>query len=414
MTNDLGPHLSVIIPTLNRADTLYWTLKTVIAQDYKNLKIIVSDNWSDDDIQGLLSQFKDARISYIKTPERFTMMQHFEYVLNYVDKGYVSILGSDDGFLPGSVNKIVKVINKHQKIMAIGWRFGNYNWPGLPPFFMIPLGNYYRIVNARKEIEKVFKKNIYQTISFPSFYGGFISIELIKKIKQQNNGIFFYSRIPDFFAGALIAASVQEYIRLEFPITLNATSKSSAGFATINPSVDQRPFNELVTDKGNALFHPSLKFIRCNIVPIADALLQVNKLIPSFPKLSIKKVIDEVILELQHEPDHNKFLEIKEGLIEIGKKNDMEEYVNDNLSKIDHVPRSFTIKKKFSPLSSTLYIDTTGSGLDNVQDACNFAAQIIPEKFFLLRNNFLKNYFRIRAIVYFLYLKLFSSKRKFI
>ncbi|MDQ6756638.1 MAG: glycosyltransferase [Bacteroidota bacterium] len=414
MPNELTPLLTVIIPTLNRRDTLYWTIKTVIAQTYKNLKVIISDNCSEDDIKELLDYFEDKRISYIKTPERFTMMQHYEYILNYANEGYISILGSDDGFLPGSIEKVVNIINKHKNIPAIGWRFGNYNWPGLPPFFMIPMANYYRIVNAKKEIKKIFKESIYQTISFPSIYGGFISIELIKILRQRNNGVFFHSRIPDFFSGALIAASVQKYIRLEFPITLNATSKTSAGFATISSTVDQGPFNDLLNNEGNAPFHPSLKFIRCNVVPISDALLQVNNLVPSFPKIPIKKVIDEVIKEMTYEHDETKFKEIHDGVIEIGKRNHIENYVKDILSKVIHVPKPATIKKKFSPVSSSLYVDTTKTNINNVEDACNFAAEVLPKRFYLLKINFLKMYFKIIALVQFLYLKFFSSKRKYL
>ncbi|MBC7889816.1 MAG: glycosyltransferase family 2 protein [Ferruginibacter sp.] len=414
MTKDLSPLLTVIIPTLNRIDTLYWTIKTVIAQEYKNLKIIISDNCSEDNIKELLQNFTDERISYTKTPQRFTMMQHFEYILNYADKGYISILGSDDGFLPGSIDKVVHIINKYPDILAIGWRFGNYNWPGLPAFFMIPMANYYRVVNATSEIEKVFKKNIYQTICFPSLYGGFISVELIKQLKQKNDGVFFHSRIPDFFSGAFVAANVEKYIRLEFPVTLNATSKSSAGFATTRSNVDQRSFNDLLTDEGNAPFHPSLKFIRCNVVPIAEALLQVNRLVPSFPKVAIKKVLNEVMLELRQEEDRNKIAEMKDGLIEMGKRNGMEDYVNDMLAKLVHVSPSSAVKKKFSPLSSTLYMYTTETSIQNVEDACNFAAEVIPKEFVELKIAFLKNYFRFQSSCRYLYLKWFSGKRKYI
>lgn len=44
----LNPKLNIIIPTINRADTLYWTLKTVLEQTYDNFEVIVSDNCSVD------------------------------------------------------------------------------------------------------------------------------------------------------------------------------------------------------------------------------------------------------------------------------------------------------------------------------------------------------------------------------
>ncbi len=414
MGNNTPPLLTIIIPTLNRADTLYFTIRTVIEQQYANLRIIVSDNCSEDDIESVVNRFNDSRLSYIRTRERLTMMQHYEYVLNYSESGYLSILGSDDGFLPGSINRVAEIINKYPLIPAIGWRFGNYNWPGLPPFFMIPMANYYRLVNAQDEIKKVFKKSIYQSICFPSIYGGFVSVQLLKELRQKNGGIFFHSRIPDFFSGALIAATVREYIRLEFPITLNATSKTSAGFATINTTVDQRPFDNLLTDKGNAPFHPDLKFIRCNVVPIADALLQVNKLVPAFPKVEIKKVLDEVINELQTEADLNKFEEIKEGLIEMGKRNNLESYIQNTIQKIEPAAFSPKVISKFSIVSNTLYIDTTKTTISNVEEACHFTAQIIPKDFVELKVPFFKFCFHIKSGIRYFYLKLFSNKRRYL
>lgn len=43
--------VSIGIPTYNRASTLRRTLESVIAQDYANLEIIISDNASTDETQ---------------------------------------------------------------------------------------------------------------------------------------------------------------------------------------------------------------------------------------------------------------------------------------------------------------------------------------------------------------------------
>lgn len=411
MQNNL-PCLTIVIPTLNRSETLFWSIKTVIEHDYINLKIIVSDNCSEDNTYDVVKQFTDKRLQYIKTPLRFTMMQHFEYVLNYTNEGYISILGDDDGFVPGSLSKVLQIINKHQP-KAIGWRFGNYNWPGLPPHFMIPMSNYYRIVNAQKEIKRIFNQNIYQTVQFPSLYGGFISIDLINELKQKFNGVFFHSRIPDFFAGAFIAANVDTYIRLEYPVTLNATSKSSAGYATVNPNINQKAFEGLKVDEGNKPFHPSLKFIRCNVVPIAEALLRVNQLVPSFPKVSIQKIITETVIELAAESDENKFNEIKSGLIEMGKINNIEDFVESSLAKMVRKPSYHLVKEKYSPLSITLYVDSGKTNTSNVHEAVIFVNRIISQSTFRLFFSWQKYYCSMIQMSRYLSFKYLSSKRKY-
>ena len=404
------PLLTIVIPTLNRSETLFWTIRTVVEQGYGNLKIIISDNCSDDDTSEVVNRFLDERLEYRKTPQRFTMTQHFEYVLNYVNDGYISILGDDDGFLPNALEKVSFIIKKFKPV-AIGWRFGNYNWPGLPCYFMIPMANYFRIIDSRKEIKRIFKESIYNTVRFPSLYGGFISMDLINDLKTKNNGIFFHSRIPDFFSGAFIAANTKQYIRLEFPITLNATSKHSTGYATVNTTADQRTFENLRSDEGNIPFHPSLKFIRCNVVPVAESLLQVNRLIPTFPKVSIEKVIDEIIIELAVESDCNKFLDIRNGLMEIGRLNNLELYVESALSKMSRYITPHKIKEKFSPISITLYVDSEKVGIANVYEAAAFAKEMISGKFFLLKYPVQKYICSVKQYFRYFILKYFSKKR---
>ena len=58
---------SVIIPTRERSDTLQSSLKTCVGQDYDNLEIIVSDNFSTDNTREVVESFDDPRIRYINT-----------------------------------------------------------------------------------------------------------------------------------------------------------------------------------------------------------------------------------------------------------------------------------------------------------------------------------------------------------
>jgi len=407
------PVLNIIIPTLKRPDTLRYTLRTVLNQQYDNYTIIVSDNFSNDETQELVSSFNDKRIKYINPGRRLSMSRHWEFALQHVTEGFVTILGDDDGMLPGALQKVASIIQKN-KVDAVGWRFGNFNWKGLPPYFMIPMANYYRIVNAETETKKIFNGSTYDTIQFPSLYGGFIDIVIIKKIRDRFGGEFFHSRIPDFFSGAIIAATLAKYIRLEFPITINATSKHSTGYATINKANNQSAFIDLQKGDDNVSFHPKLIFIRSNAVPIAEAMLQVHELVPSFPEIDIKKVLSEVVAEAIVTQDHEKFEELTAGVRNIAINNKIESYADSLLTNIKHQPAKDVVKKKFSPLTITLYVDTTDTDIENVEDACNFAASVISPRFYRLGNSFFRNYCRISMLVRYILLKFFSSKRKYL
>jgi len=67
------PKFTVIVPTRERADVLGPALKTVVEQDYDNLRILVSDNFSNDSTRDMVESFRDPRIIYINTGKRLSM-----------------------------------------------------------------------------------------------------------------------------------------------------------------------------------------------------------------------------------------------------------------------------------------------------------------------------------------------------
>src|SRR5690349_14295603 len=95
---------TVVIPTRERADTLYHTLRTCVDQDYENLSILVSDNCSADNTADVVHSFRDKRIQYIKTPARLSMSANWDFALDHVTEGYVNFIGDDDGLIPGSLD----------------------------------------------------------------------------------------------------------------------------------------------------------------------------------------------------------------------------------------------------------------------------------------------------------------------
>ena len=58
---------SVLLPTRNRLDLLYYAVETVRRQDYLDWEIIVSDNFSEEDIAGYIKSLDDSRIKYFRT-----------------------------------------------------------------------------------------------------------------------------------------------------------------------------------------------------------------------------------------------------------------------------------------------------------------------------------------------------------
>jgi glycosyltransferase involved in cell wall biosynthesis len=96
----MKPFINIVIPTRERAEPLYWAIKSCLLQDYSNYKIVISDNDSMDNTAEIVHAFSDSRIEYIKTSRRLSMSENWEFALKHVDEGYVIYLGDDDGLVP--------------------------------------------------------------------------------------------------------------------------------------------------------------------------------------------------------------------------------------------------------------------------------------------------------------------------
>jgi len=64
-------------PTRERSDVLEKSLITVTSQDYGNLEVIVSDNYSCDDTEDVVRSTNDARVKYINTGKRVSMSHNW-------------------------------------------------------------------------------------------------------------------------------------------------------------------------------------------------------------------------------------------------------------------------------------------------------------------------------------------------
>jgi glycosyltransferase involved in cell wall biosynthesis len=91
------PLASIGISTYNRADGyLREALESAVRQRYANLEIIVSDNASTDDTEGVVHGFGDPRIRYHKQPRNLGANGNFNFCLEQARGDYFLLLHDDD------------------------------------------------------------------------------------------------------------------------------------------------------------------------------------------------------------------------------------------------------------------------------------------------------------------------------
>ena len=190
-----APKITVIIPTRERASVLDAALRTVTAQDYENLEIIVSDNYSGDDTDAVVQRANDSRICYLNTGKRLSMSHNWEFALAHVKEGWVTFLGDDDGLLPGAIRRMAEIIEQTQA-QIIRTEYCTYDWPGMPEHphgqLIVPLSRGIENRNSRQWLGRVLKGQARYS-QLPMIYnGGFIHISVLQRIKGKKVSLFIF------------------------------------------------------------------------------------------------------------------------------------------------------------------------------------------------------------------------------
>ena len=88
------PLVSVVIPIFNQnPDFLRTCLDSVLAQTYKNLEIVVSDNCSTNDVPAVLDTYQDSRFKRVKPPQHLPITPHFQWASEQATGDYIIFLG---------------------------------------------------------------------------------------------------------------------------------------------------------------------------------------------------------------------------------------------------------------------------------------------------------------------------------
>ena len=228
-----NPLLSVIIPVKNNTNTLEYTLKTVLAQDYSNLQIIVSNASNEDSVKDLINNLNDKRIKCVTPNESISFSADWEFALNGADGEYVTFLGDDDAALPNSYSLGMSYILDND-VDAFVWKKINYNWPDhlLPQSRNILNGSSspeIQKINAKKALKQLSKFRVGYNF-LPCIYNSIISVRDIKSVvKNSKKGTFFSGSVPDVYSGIALSSFINKYYYASFPLTINGASVKSTG-----------------------------------------------------------------------------------------------------------------------------------------------------------------------------------------
>lgn len=270
----------MIIPTRERGEVLCHALRTVVAQDFDELDILVSDNASTDDTRDIVHSFRDARIRYVNTGKRVSMSHNWEFALSHVRNGWVMVIGDDDGLLPGALQK-VKNIAQATATKAITSPFVTFIWPREDNQnrgrLLIPMRQGRELRDARQWLSKVVRGAAWYT-ELPMLYvGGAIHTDLIDRVRNKS-GRFFHSNQPDIYSTIALSSVTDTYVWSHEPVAIAGHSRHSNGASWMaaaragRSGIEQAP-NTLFMSEEIIPFHADLPLLQDGNLPMADLVL---------------------------------------------------------------------------------------------------------------------------------------------
>lgn len=121
------PKVTICVPVRNGARTIQRTLDSVLAQDYPNFEVIVSDNCSDDDTANIIQEYAEQGVQYYFNPKlekrvnkNFDSAEsNFNHILSLAKGTFIALYHADDLYTPTMVSRQVEFLLNHPKASAV-------------------------------------------------------------------------------------------------------------------------------------------------------------------------------------------------------------------------------------------------------------------------------------------------------
>lgn len=271
---------TVLVPTRDRCDTLQSTLASCLAQDADNLRVVVSDNCSEDATRDVVHSFSDPRLRYLRTDRRLSMSGNFEFSLTAAPTGYIMHLGDDDGLIPGAIDHVGQVV-RDSKALAVTSAHATYHWPsslfeGYRNRMILPVAKGYAMRDAMRAAARVarFRDN-YPVL--PGTYSGFVHRSVIDRV--MIGGRYYSSITPDSFSGFADAGVLDHYAYTFRPFALAGLSGRSNGASQVTNNDDREATR--YSQENDLPVHPSVIYCRQSLpIVVAEAFLQARDQVP--------------------------------------------------------------------------------------------------------------------------------------
>lgn len=129
------PRVAIITVTYNRAHKLVRAIRSVLSQEYEDLRLIVVDDGSTDETEAVIAQYRDdKRLTVIRHEHNLGVLAARNTGLDSLREEDVlfGYLDSDDTLVPGAVETMVKALTESGQYYSMVWAASRDSATGRP------------------------------------------------------------------------------------------------------------------------------------------------------------------------------------------------------------------------------------------------------------------------------------------
>ncbi|MBB4427206.1 hypothetical protein GGD66_005782 [Bradyrhizobium sp. CIR48] len=380
------PLLSIVVPTLDRPDTLRHALATMACQPaHADCEFIVQNNGGNPEIEKIVADLQDDRFRHFASEVVLTMTDNWEVALGHASGEYVAFIGDDDGLMPYACAAASEMLSG-RNIDLLSWSAYTYHWPSYyHPAFRnqllaeIDLTSSAQRVSSRDELRRIFGFQA-NYAHLPMIYNSFVRRSVIDRMRAIG-GRYFIGLSPDVASGIANAALTDSFIRLSRPLSMAGFSQHSTGHALFFETTDLLETPRGARDFGPIDEDPQLPDLNALQLFIAKDMLVLKRLLLADHdevRLDFKALAQALATDINHRPPL--YDRTVQTISELARTHGFD--VADIIipARLADRPPPGRGVRVTGPNRVAYELDGSALGLNSIADAVRVIAQFVPDQ----------------------------------
>jgi len=240
---------SILLPTRNRLELLRHAIETVRRQDYDDWEVIVSDNFSEQDIAGYVRSLNEPRVRYYRTGSFVPVTDNWNNALEKSTGDFIVMLGDDDCLMRGCLSTLRGLIDRHGTPDFIYTNAFLYAYPGVIPTHpegFLQLIGYATFLQSATDpfwLDRETALGLVQdSMNFRVSFGYNMQYSIVGRgliNALSSKGAFFQSPYPDYYAMNAMLLKAARILVCPFPLVTIGISPKSFGYFYFNKAEQQ-------------------------------------------------------------------------------------------------------------------------------------------------------------------------------